>query len=371
MQYLSNIKDMNAITNRVFATQSTGKVMTFPEQITLMALQKCNYKCAMCTEWQREEQPDISMEVLEMIRPVLPFVRSLFITGGEPFMYKHLEDLFAMGNEAGCDLSMVTNGSLLDEKRREMVLRYQLRQLKISLDAGKSSTYKAIRGGNYYKVIGNILELAKLKAQRGLVFPEIRLGFVAMKKNIAELPKLVVTAAEIGVTDIFATYMGVQHEPSIPDSLYFYQEMSDEYMLAATDVAKRHGIRLELPPLFSESHKQEHVCDRTHEYCFEPWRNLFIRPTGQCNLCCGGGGGCGNLSETSFMEMWNHPARVHAREKVNSDNPPKLCLSCKTVKQNSRDLGTHFNSKGLQDAALKWGAKYNLLPADMQLPQAS
>ncbi|WP_147821925.1 radical SAM protein [Salidesulfovibrio onnuriiensis] len=362
MPSLEEIKRVNSITNKMMATQSTGQVMSYPEQITLMPLQVCNYKCIMCNEWKAREKPEMSPELLEKIRHVLPFVRTLFITGGEPLMYRHLESLLSMGSEAGCDLWMVSNGALLDERRRDMLMTHGLKRLKISLDAAKNSTYKAIRGGNFFKVIRNIAQLYQTKVERGLEFPEVQLGFVAMRKNIAELPRLVVMASELGVKNIYVSYMGVQNEESIPESLYFYQDMSDEYMQAATEAAMRHGVLLELPPLFSAEPSPEHVFDRSSELCHEPWRNLFIRPDGRCNLCCGGGGGCGNLNETSFKEMWNHPARVHAREKVNTDTPPKLCLSCKTVKQTPQDIGTHFNNKRLREAALEWGEKTGLLP---------
>jgi len=362
MRYLENMKAMNSITNKVLAAQSVGRVMTFPEQITLMPLQACNYKCVMCNEWKADEKPEMSRELLDKIRPVLPFVRTLFITGGEPLMYKRLKELLRIGAEAGCDLWMVTNGSLLDEKRRDMVLEHGLGRIKISLDAAKPLTYKAIRGGDFFRVIGNIAQLYKSKLVNGLRFPEVQLGFVAMRKNIAELPKLVVLASEIGVKSIYVSYMGVQNEESIPESLYFHQEMSDDCMLAATEAAKRHGMLLELPPLFSEKSSPQHIFDRSGQHCLEPWRNLFIRPDGRCNLCCGGGGGCGNLNETSFEEMWNHPARVKARKRVNTNNPPKPCLSCKTIKQCAQDLGTHFNGKKLRQAALQWGEAQGLLP---------
>ena len=351
MEYTQNMKVMNTTMIQVAVRKSLGNIVSFPEQITLMPLQACNYKCIMCNEWKAEKKPELSMDVLEKIRPVLPFVSTLFITGGEPLMYRHIGDLFSMGREAGCDLWMVTNGALLDEKRRQLVVDSGLSRVKISLDAATPETYQSIRGGDFNKVLVNILKLNKLKIQRGVRNPEIQLGFVAMRRNIGELPNLVAMAGELGVNSIYVSYMGAQNLESVPESLYFHQDLSDQQMLAANRVARQNGVKLELPPLFSQEKQDQDYADRRRSLCYEPWRNLFIRPDGRCNLCCGGGGGCGGLSEMSFTEMWNHPARINAREKVNSEQPPAACVSCKTVKQTPSDLGTHFNTKALREAA--------------------
>lgn len=362
MEYLHNMKVMNATMNELYAAQSVGEVVTFPETITLMPLQACNYKCMMCSEWQHDFQPEMDDAVLSKIEPVLPFVKTLFITGGEPLMLKRLERLLAMGRNAGCNLWMVSNGSLLTDSKQEMLLDYGLNRLKISLDAATQTTYKKIRGGNLFNVLKNIASFCNKQITRGRHSTGIQLGFVAMKSNIAELPKFVTIASQIGAQNVYVSYMGVQFEKMIPESLYFYQELSDKYMNLAAEVAKRHDIVMELPPLFSESENLAHKqFNRVDTRCHEPWRNVFIRPDGRVNLCCGGGGGCGNINEMSFEEIWNHPARVHARQRVNTPNPPKKCVSCKTIKQTPMDLGTHFNTPALEAKAKAWGEAAGLL----------
>lgn len=361
MQYAQNAKQMNQLSNRLFAQTSQGKVYTFPEQITLMPLTVCNYKCIMCGEWRKEKKPQLPWETLLKLDSVLPFVQTLFVTGGEPLMYSRIRDVFAMGRKAGCNLWMVTNGALMDEGNRNMIMEEGLSQVKFSLDSATQKTYAKIRGGNLMKVFANIGQLAKLKVTRNSRFPRIKVGFVAMRSNIEELGKFVAIAKEIGVDSIYVTYCQIQSEDMIPESLYLYQDLSDKNMIMASEIARRVGMHLELPPLFNPDHNPDHdkadSFSRVSDHCLEPWRQLFIGADGNCSLCCGGGGSCGNLNETDFMTMWNHPARVKARERVNTDNPPAKCRSCRTVKQNAHNIGSHFPRKNFQRIAQEMASK--------------
>ena len=69
---------------------------------------------------------------------------------------------------------------------------------------------------------------------------------------------------------------------------------------------------------------------------------MFVRYDGDVNLCCGGGGNCGNLNDSSFQDIWNHPVRVTARTRVNTDNPLPMCRNCLTVKQTAGNIASHI-----------------------------
>ena len=186
-----------------------------------------------------------------------------------------------------------------------------------------------------------------------------------MRSNIEELGKFVAIANEIGVDSIYVTYCQIQTQNMIPESLFLHQELSDKHMIMAAEIARRVGMHLELPPLFNSElcgdQEKTNACSRVRENCLEPWRQLFVGADGNCSLCCGGGGTCGNLNETDFMTMWNHPARVIARERVNTDNPPAKCLSCRTIKQDAHNLGSHFPNKDFQRQALEMTSQNKLV----------
>jgi MoaA/NifB/PqqE/SkfB family radical SAM enzyme len=350
--YEQNMKAMNALANQVYAANSIGEVMSFPEVITVAVSSICNYRCLMCAEWRKPVRQELSQEILAKVKPVLPFVNTLYVTGGEPFMYDKLDDLLQAGQEAGCHLQLVTNGSLLTDDNIQLVFKRQLQKLKISLDAAKPSTYKHIRGGNLDKVLRNISRVIETRNAYRLNYPYIELGFVAMRSNIAELPKFILMAKKLGVEVVYVSYMAVHHEDSFDESLFMHQELSDEWMTRSSEVAKQAGITVNLPPLFSVSGDVSQTEFRgRQDHCFEPWRNMFLWPDGKVSMCCGGGGDTGNLATGTFHDMWNHPRRVAARKLVNTAHPPKACKDCYTQKQNPNRIGTHISNQELQKCA--------------------
>lgn len=344
------MKAMNRLANQVYAANSVGQVASFQDVITVSVSSKCNYRCLMCAEWRKPVQEDLPPATIEKLEAVLPFVSTLSITGGEPLLYPHLDKLLGAATKAGCAIQLVTNGALLDQTRLSQLLGTgHLEKLKFSLDAVRPATYTAIRGGDLRPVLDNLRRAVTTRNALGLSAPYVEVGFVAMRQNIDELSKFVVMASRLGVDVIYVAYMAVHHEDAFEQSLYFEQEKSDALMLKAASVAQEVGIRINLPPLFTaQARPDQQAAFRTdRQHCSEPWRNMFLWPNGDVSMCCGGGGGCGNLNESSFSRMWNHPARIRARTLVNTPNPPKACQACFANRQRPDVLRTHFTSPEL------------------------
>ncbi|BCS88386.1 radical SAM protein [Pseudodesulfovibrio sediminis] len=352
MKYLQNIKQLNGLANQVYASANVGQVDSFPENITVAVSNRCNYRCIMCMEWRRETDNDLPPETIEKLGDILPFVKTLYVTGGEPLMYPHLDMLFETALKAGCSLTMVTNGVLLTDKNIAKILNFGLFRVKFSLDAATQKTYAKIRGGNLQKVLMNIKKLAQAKIAHGINWPMLEVGFVAMRSNIMELPKFVSMAAGVGINHINVSY-GVAHvEEMIPESLYFMQDEADQIMLAAKDMADHIGISLTLPnQLFKDAkHAVTPVDQAPPAICEDPWRSTFIWPDGRMSMCCGGGGNTGNLNNGEFMDEWNNKARVGARKLINTPHPPAQCKSCRTTRQNPNLTSSLFSGK-VMDAA--------------------
>lgn len=346
MKYLQNIKRLNAIANQVYAAAGVGQVDSFPEDITVAVSNRCNYRCIMCMEWRREKESDLPPESIERLGDILPFAKSLYVTGGEPLMYPHLDMLFETARRAECGLTMVTNGALLTDRNIERILRNGLFRVKFSLDAATQQTYSKIRGGNLNKVLRNISRLAEAKRANNISWPMLEVGFVAMRSNIMELPKFVAMAAKVGINHVNVSY-GVAHVAEmVPESLYFMQREADELMTAARDVAERVGVSIALPPSLFHSADGGQACGSAgaSSVCEDPWRSMFLWPDGRMSMCCGGGGDTGNLNDAAdFMEAWNHKARVAARKLVNSAHPPAQCRNCRTKRQNPNVMASLFS----------------------------
>lgn len=359
MKYLKNVKQLNSIANQLYASANIGQVDSFPENITVAVSNRCNYKCIMCIEWRREAESDLPPETIEKLGDILPFAKTLYVTGGEPLMYPHLDMLFETAHKAECGLTMVTNGALLTDRNIERILRHGLFRVKFSLDAATQKTYAKIRGGNLQKVLRNISRLAEAKRANNINWPMLEVGFVAMRSNILELPKFVTMAAGIGINHINVSY-GVAHvKEMIPESLFFMQREADRIMTAAREIAGKVGISIALPQSLFNGESGASACASGgcgSDVCEEPWRSMFLWPGGSMSMCCGGGGDTGNLNDATFTEVWNHKTRVAARKLVNTDHPPAQCLACRTRRQDPNVMSSLFSGK-LKDVANEYLAE--------------
>lgn len=345
MKYARYAKMLSKAVRNHFISENIGEILSFPSMVTVTTTYNCNYRCRMCYQGSYDKK-EIDWRVLERIEPALPFVQRLQIFGGEPLLYSRFDDVVDMGARNGVDMVTITNGSLLHDERRRRLVDSGFNNIKVSFDAGTPQTYKYVRGGNFHKVLGNIAELSKLKAQRNTPVPFVEMQMVAMRSNIHELGKLLTIASSIGVSVVNVFYLITSDESLADESLYFHQEYSDEQMRKGHEIAQRLGIMLTLPKLFSEEQQEE---SRTFTACPDPWKYAIVSVKGGVTPCCGGAPSMGSLAENEFMDVWNGPRYKKLRETVNTPKQPEYCNRCAGRMQDHRDITSHIRDKKLAE----------------------
>ena len=206
MDCVTHLKRFNERLNDFYVEHNTEDVITYPKMVTLTLTLKCNFRCWMC--YQKNFSDEMDWRCVDNIRRVLPFVRTLQLFGGEPLLYPKIDDLFALAKENACEIMLITNGSLLNDKRRATIMEHNVVQVKVSMEAATQETYRFIRGGNLEGVWKNIEALATARRANGKSEPEIQINFVAMENNIRELPRF----RQKGVAGGSGYRAGVVHE---------------------------------------------------------------------------------------------------------------------------------------------------------------
>ncbi|BCS89176.1 radical SAM protein [Pseudodesulfovibrio sediminis] len=336
------------LNDRYVPANEYENVITYPKLITLTTTLRCNYRCWMC--YQEDFTGDLDWRVVEKIRHVLPSVKTFQLFGGEPLLYNRFEELCDLAGENFCEIEVITNGSPLTESKRRALLENNASIVKISLEAATQATYDSIRGGDLEQVLGNLEKFAEERARMGQANPTFQINFVAMERNIRELPALVERAASIGVDKLLVLYVNAFNREDIArESLFFHQELSDENMIKAVEAGRRHGLEVTIPDLFSTNTAQvEDACmDST---CHSPWKNCIINLNGDVLFCCGRTGGpIGNLLEQDFDDMWYGDKITRFRKLVNTSGQPDCCNTCRVKGRNIRDIGYHIRSKAVAD----------------------
>lgn len=350
MQYVQNIKQMNGFMATVAAKSHVGRLVSMPSKIIINLLDKCNFNCRTCCQDHNGERefPKICLDKLEQ---VLPFVRTVNLTGGEPLMYTHLSRLFDLFSRYEVDVTLGTNASLMTERRRHEILN-AVTTLKVSVDGGTPESYNDIRqNGNYYKVMMNIAKLSELKAKVGCCRPQIQFNFVALRSNVKSLKQLIVMAAELGVSQVNVIYSVCWNDELAQDSLYFHQEMSDEVIGMAVELGKTLGVNVCAPMRFASKERDATSWLNT-DFCDMPFTTIGFSPEGKATFCCGQSGRYGDLVIQSFDEIWNHKLFRKIRETVNTDNEMDICRNCTANKQDATNIVSHIPNPVIRAKAL-------------------
>jgi len=284
------------------------------------------------------------LEVFKRIVDGLPALSTVTLQGlGEPLL---APDLFAMIEHAsarGVRMGFNTNATLLHRGAAERLVDAGLAWLCISVDGATAATYESIRdGASFDRVERNVRDLVAVKRSNGATSPDLSIVFVAMRRNVAELPDMVRLAAEWGVPKLRVQNLSHSFDDTDPAGAYreirefsareaLFQgpdPIADEAFAEARRVAVDLGVALRLPA--RETHATPR--DRGAAGCDWPWRSAYVRHDGKVQPCCMLMGDDraiqGDLASASFEDLWRGPTYAAFREALLSDEPPAVCGGC-------------------------------------------
>lgn len=336
---------------------------------------KCNLRCIMCAREQNMPKPrDMSLESFETIA-LQVFDKAAVLNlscGAEPMASRHFEEILEVVSRYRIPrVELVTNGTLLSERRIHKLIDCGVTAIEVSVDGATRDTYERIRrGARFEQVIANLKMLKAVKAQRHSERPYLKLGFVMMRSNIKELPDFVKMAAELGALEVLPKHLvvfdkaGLEHE-----SLYLDRELCDDIVVKAQKVARRVGVIFHAPPLFKGRSKAQilvQTLDRsvrlfraygwswlwglTGTYgrriaiggaaCPRPWEYVLVNPGGLV-FPCGVWYGelpMGDLRQEGFEQIWWGERYRRLREELLGRRPLRhTCANCPSVASRSTD----------------------------------
>ncbi|MEY8430519.1 radical SAM protein [Lachnospiraceae bacterium 48-42] len=152
---------------------------------------KCNLRCTHCYNqeryWEKSENYKElnSKNVAKIVHRLkeMNFTR-LHLLGGEPLLSSNLFDFILNGQKEDLDVSIVTNGTLLNSDMMKKLCNSGVWSLSVSLDGTTALVNDRIRGeGVFNKVVDNIKKSVEIKNS---LQPDMRLGisFTLTKQNL-------------------------------------------------------------------------------------------------------------------------------------------------------------------------------------------
>ena len=186
---------------------------------------RCNLNCRTCIRnaWE-EPQGDMSAEtwarVLSSLK-ALPSRPEVFFGGfGEPLAHPQILDMVEQARPLARSVELITNGMLLSEQVARRLIALDLDVLWISVDGATAENLADVRlGAALQQIFTNIERLSILRHETSRK-PEIGISFVAMRRNIADLPALLRMGPKLGVSRFMITNVFPYTEEMCKEMLY-------------------------------------------------------------------------------------------------------------------------------------------------------
>ena len=313
-----------------------------PEALQVEVTSACNLRCAMCLVRYRPPVNKLTgampMAMFRRLIDDLPGLRQLTLQGlGEPLLAPDLLAMIRHAKQRGVRVGFNSNATLLNARRAADLVDSGVDWLHVSLDGADAGTFEAIRdGASFDTVVSNLAGLAAAKRAAGSATPWIRVVFVAIRRNVAQLPDLVALLGRIGISEL--RVQNLSHTFGDTDPSGAYREIrdytadealwtgedraaADAAFAAARRAAADHAVILRLPS--TGAHPGG---------CTWPWDAAYVTSDGIVQPCCMVMGddrvSLGRLDEQSFTDIWTGPRYQEFRRRLAGDDPPDVCRGC-------------------------------------------
>jgi MoaA/NifB/PqqE/SkfB family radical SAM enzyme len=317
------------------------KAYTGPLWVQIGIANPCNHRCIMCWDHpsyvpEENPYPDENSRVFYEKHPELKrnkgfmdvnmlenLADDLYALGtnrielvgrGEPTLHPKFEKIVQILKDRGFHLGIATNGSLLNRRRCEHLVRQGVERIVVSLNAGTRETYPRIHitetPDSYDKVIHNLRTLQQIKKQQKSKAPRVMLSFVINRLNYHEGLIMIDRANDVG-----ADQVGLKYAITYPNIRFI--DLTDEekrgfssQLPAFFQRAKSYGIDLKVEPPIGDMTANPGLYHKKTETiyskipCYVGWYFAFITAEGSISPCCQCMQQMGSLKQERFREVW-------------------------------------------------------------------
>ncbi len=356
--------------------------VTHLTKIYIEPTNRCNIACRTCIRqnWETElgqMSEEQFAHILEDLETLTPRPTIFFGGLGEPLAHPHIIQMVAQVNALGAKSELITNGTLLNSTKARGLISAGLDTLWVSIDGATPESYADVRmGAELPKVIENLKRFKRARPPAHRPKPEIGIAFVAMKRNLADLPKVLAMGRRLGAKKFMVSNVLPHTEEMRHETLY------DRTLNDITYLPSSWLPRLSLPKMEINDLTQKHVFQALNSGCNVTYAgNNFGGANDVCvfieggSMAIGWDGGVspcppllhthvsylngrrriskqhviGKVTEKSLQELWYDPDYVAYRERVQrfAFAPCTFCGGCDLLDSNEEDcLGNGFPACG-------------------------
>ena len=165
----------------------------------------CNLECITCFRnswdqpagWMSEETFERIFTHLQKLDPP----PAVYFGGiGEPLFHPKTIEWISRVKSLGVRVELITNGTTLSARIARKLVDSGLDMLWVSIDGATPDIYADVRlGAELPQIITNLRRLVKMRTGGHFPKPDLGFAFVAMQRNINDLPKIIRLGISLGV----------------------------------------------------------------------------------------------------------------------------------------------------------------------------
>jgi MoaA/NifB/PqqE/SkfB family radical SAM enzyme len=319
--------------------------------------------------------------IMDGLRSFSPVPKVFFGGFGEPLVHPRIIEMIKQAKSLGASVELITNATLLTKELSLALINAGLDMLWVSLDGAKPESYADIRlGAVLPQILENLAQFREAIAMKAIrmdcfVLNKTKLGiaFVAMKRNIADLPAIMDIGRRFGAEQLIVTNV-----------LPYTKDMVDETLYNEAVVTLKNPINLRLPRMdfdpitFNSIYK---AISKSGIWPGSITQNLInhcpfiangcgaVRWDGNLSPClpllheqinyrsfapgsdprASRPWSVGNVLEHSLPDLWNSPEHIAFRKRVEAweFSPCTNCGGCDMQTKNEEDCyGNNFPTCG-------------------------
>jgi MoaA/NifB/PqqE/SkfB family radical SAM enzyme len=340
---------------------------------------RCNLECVTCIRrsWDEpigEMSSSTFTRIVEGLKFFSPAPDVLLGGLGEPLSHPHIVDMVREIKALGSSVELITNGTLLSKSLASQLINAGLDVLWASLDGATPESYRDVRlGAALPEVLANLTEFRRARWTKHypvsldlLLKPQLGIVFVAMKRNIADLPAVFRLASQLGSMQFLVTNV-LPYTPEMQDEILYSRALKDAVYTASPWLRSLDFPKMDMNPTtreaFYHAMRGNHsvslaggnLFERNNQCPFIEKGALTIRWDGEVSPCLAllhdhkaylygyerfiKRRVLGNVNKRDINDIWNQPEYLSFRSRLREFNfsPCIFCGGCDYFKSNEED----------------------------------
>jgi MoaA/NifB/PqqE/SkfB family radical SAM enzyme len=363
--------------------------VTHLRKVYIEPTNQCNLDCVTCMRHSWDEPlgtmpSETFSRIMDGLRAFDPAPDIFFGGLGEPLSHPNILNMVREAKALGSNVELITNGMLLSKEVSAELVAIGLSKLWVSLDGATPQSYKDVRlGAALPEVISNLQEFRRARWQKYMpdffdlnLQPQIGIVFVAMKRNIDDLPAVLNLAARLGSLHFLVTNV-LPYAPEMQDEILYSRAVSDAIYASVPLLRYLEFPKMDIGPKTREAIYHALRGDyalsfaggnltATNNRCpFVEKGSLAIRWDGDVSPCLAlmhdhtmylnnyqrsiKRHVVGNVLNQNIEQIWNRPEYLALRNRLQEFNfsPCLMCGGCEYFESNQEDcIGSPVPSCG-------------------------